>query len=321
MELVERYLHTVKTFLPASQKSDIVAELDENIRSEIEEREAELGHPLDEAEQVAILRKHGNPFLAGSQYGKRRTLSIGHELIGPELFPFYVKVLAGSIAVAVAMTTAVRWAFSIPFSVAPYVTPVTVQLAVITMLFSMVQACQHKFHLFDQWTPASLWPRKQPNRVPYSTSIAEIVFATLFLIWWGPMRHFAVQIFGPNGMGIALAPVWQSVAPLMVGQVVVEIARACVNLTRPDWVRFCGIVRTMTDLAGLVTVTWLLGANTLVTASGAASNFQQIVKMGNRSVTVMQIVNGSVELAIAIAGACFVANAIVTPQRYLRRSN
>ena len=46
MEIVERYLHTVKTFLPASQKSDIVAELDENIRSEIEEREAELGHPL-----------------------------------------------------------------------------------------------------------------------------------------------------------------------------------------------------------------------------------------------------------------------------------
>jgi hypothetical protein len=100
----------------------------------------------------------------------------------------------------------------------------------------------------------------------------------------------------------------------MVGQVVVEIARACVNLTRPDWVRFRGIVRTMTDLAGVVTVAWLLGANTLVTASGAASNLQQVVKMGNRSVTVMQIVNGSVELAIAIAGACFVANAIVTLQ-------
>ena len=49
MELVDRYLKTVGTLLPKEQKDDILRELSENIRSEMEDKEMELGRPLTEA--------------------------------------------------------------------------------------------------------------------------------------------------------------------------------------------------------------------------------------------------------------------------------
>ena len=46
MDLLRRYLHAVEFWLLAEQKQDILAELSDYIRSEIEEREEELGRPV-----------------------------------------------------------------------------------------------------------------------------------------------------------------------------------------------------------------------------------------------------------------------------------
>ena len=56
MDLIERYLHAVKSHLPLKQQEDVVAELADDLRSRIDDRESELGRPLDEAEVVAILK-------------------------------------------------------------------------------------------------------------------------------------------------------------------------------------------------------------------------------------------------------------------------
>ena len=39
MELIDRYLQAVKFWLPETQKEDIIAELSEDIQSQIEEKE------------------------------------------------------------------------------------------------------------------------------------------------------------------------------------------------------------------------------------------------------------------------------------------
>ena len=56
MALVDRYLHAVKFWLPRNQKDDIIAELSEDLRSQIEDQEAELGHKLTDAEVEPILK-------------------------------------------------------------------------------------------------------------------------------------------------------------------------------------------------------------------------------------------------------------------------
>ncbi|PYT25011.1 MAG: hypothetical protein DMG57_26720 [Acidobacteria bacterium] len=42
MALLDRYLQAVKFWLPKAQKQDIIAELSEDIRSQIDEKEIEL---------------------------------------------------------------------------------------------------------------------------------------------------------------------------------------------------------------------------------------------------------------------------------------
>jgi len=81
MDLLERYLQAVRTYLPKSQQDDILKELGENLRAQMEDKETELGRPLNEDEAAAILKKHGHPMFVAARYRQTR------HLIGSTLFP------------------------------------------------------------------------------------------------------------------------------------------------------------------------------------------------------------------------------------------
>jgi len=68
MELLDRYLNAVRSCLPEAQRDDIINELSENLRSQIEDQEASLGRPLTEAEVEAILKRHGHPLLVAGRF-------------------------------------------------------------------------------------------------------------------------------------------------------------------------------------------------------------------------------------------------------------
>ena len=94
MQLLDTYLKSVARFLPAAERDDIVRELSENLRSQIEDREAQIGRPLTGAEVQAILDQFGSPLeVAGRYQQNTRVLAFGRVLVGPVLFPFYTKVL------------------------------------------------------------------------------------------------------------------------------------------------------------------------------------------------------------------------------------
>ena len=65
MELIDRYLHEVKFWLPKAQKEDIIAELSQDIQARIEEKETELGRQLTKLEAEAILKQLGSPRAGG----------------------------------------------------------------------------------------------------------------------------------------------------------------------------------------------------------------------------------------------------------------
>ena len=74
MDLLERYLQSIRTFLPRKAQDDILRELSENILSQMEEKEAELGRPLTEAEQEEVIKQHGHPIVVAARYGRRQYL-------------------------------------------------------------------------------------------------------------------------------------------------------------------------------------------------------------------------------------------------------
>ena len=82
MALVERYLHAVEFWLPKAQQKDILAELSEDIRSEIEDKEHAAGRKLTESEIEDLLKQRGSPFRWPAAISRSATSS------GPRSIPF-----------------------------------------------------------------------------------------------------------------------------------------------------------------------------------------------------------------------------------------
>lgn len=85
MELLDRYLQAVWEYMPSGDRDDFVKELGDNILSQMEDKAAELGRPLNESEQAAILKRFGHPLVVAAPY---RRLPM-QQLVGPKLFPLY----------------------------------------------------------------------------------------------------------------------------------------------------------------------------------------------------------------------------------------
>ena len=82
-DLVDRYLQAVRYLLPRKQRDDVDRELSADVRTQVEDREAELGRRLTEDETAAILKGLGHPLALALRYRQ------GRYLIGPEVFPAF----------------------------------------------------------------------------------------------------------------------------------------------------------------------------------------------------------------------------------------
>jgi hypothetical protein len=169
--LAGRYLRAVARRLPREQRADIVRELAENLREEMEERESELGRPLTTADEEALLKQHGHPLLVAGRYrADQRTVAFGRQLIGPALFPFYARVLRLNLWITLAAglaSLAILELASTP-SLLPVVPalllPLLVQFAVVTAIFAGVEIYLRRFP--DRWSPRDLPDR--PASMPAS---------------------------------------------------------------------------------------------------------------------------------------------------------
>jgi len=88
MDLIDRYLKAVSLLLPKAQREDIVAELRDTILTRVEDKEATLGRPLNDAEIEAELHAIGHPLEVAGRYREGPNY-----LVGPAFYPYYVFVL------------------------------------------------------------------------------------------------------------------------------------------------------------------------------------------------------------------------------------
>src|ERR1700732_5176329 len=144
MQIVDRYLQSVKTCLPAAQADDIIKELSENISAQIEDKESELQRSLTEPEVEVILKQHGHPRLVASRYRQeQRNVSFGRQIIGPALFPFYVRVLKfnlGLTGMILIVIFAALFASGQPIGNLPqvFLYQLLIQFAIVTLIFSVM---------------------------------------------------------------------------------------------------------------------------------------------------------------------------------------
>jgi hypothetical protein len=304
MQLLDNYLKAVAKGLPADQREDIVRELSEDIRTEMDEKAAELRRPLSEAEQQEILKRHGNPFLLAARYRHdNRSLVIGRELIGPALFPFYVKVLSFNLGLTFVIIGSIFTALiiggqKVSFGdiVSNALMQLLIQLSVVTLIFALIQS--HMCKAPDRWdlgAPRGLhldlkidgdvqFSGNKPGRVSRFESISIVVASAVALVWLKEVQLHPFLIFGPAAYFLRLAPIWSQAIPLIAALTFLEMARATVNFVRPEWTRFRLVAQLVIEAARLALVIFMLSARSWVTLADAGSeNFRRAASIVNQA--------------------------------------
>ena len=288
MELIDRYLQSVRSALPKRQQEDVVRELSDEVLSRVEERQDALGRSLTEDEQVALLKQLGHPWLLASRYRKQRYL------IDPSIFAIYWIVLRlilivvffamtiGAVAQAVAgegFGAALKVLFEYPMAALKV-------FAWVTLVFVVLDIVQAKLNFFDKWDPRSLPKLTKKNKCASTRdSVIGMVAAAVFGVWWLVALKHQFWLFGPAVNFIQLGPIFQAVYPLYVVMVFVDVLRHAVALIRPGWDRGRFAFRIFYRLITLVILYFLVNAqDLLVPGLGADANMHAALGGINRGV-------------------------------------
>ncbi len=270
MEMIDRYLQAVKFALPQAQREDIIKELRDSILSQIEEKEATLGRPLTEDEQAELLKKLGSPIHLASRYRKQQYL------IGATMFPIYWKVLKTSLALAFAVLAAASIATAAAGKTLTeslgvlfrYPSVALMTFAWITMVFSALEFFGARLHMKDCWDPRKLpaLVKTDPRKSRFEL-IAQLLTQILFSLWWLAGLHYQYLIFGPGIAFLRFGPVWQTIYPLFVVLVVVDLSLTASRMTWPQWTHGGQVTRLVMSALGLVVLFFLIKAPELFVAS------------------------------------------------------
>lgn len=275
METLDRYLRAVRPLLPRAQRDDIVAELSEEIRSQMAAREAALGRPLSADDEDDVLRGYGHPMLVGGRYqAAQGHLAFGRELIGPELFPFYVGAIKYTFAVSLTIQAVVLAALSFwePLTFGGILNAVwlhvVIQFAVLTLVFCGLQVQVTRFP--NEWdSERTSSERAAAERQPTPASVrfeSACEFVVLLLVLRG---LFALHGASGAALGpLRLAPVWGAATLPALVAVAATMIQALAIAFRPDWVRYRRPVRAAALAVWLGAVGYLLQAGPWVVAAG-----------------------------------------------------
>jgi branched-subunit amino acid transport protein len=275
MDLLDRYLQAVKFWLPRDQKTDIIAELSEDLRSQIEEQESGLGRSLSVNEIEPILKRCGSPMAVAGRYLPQRSL------IGPSLFPIY-RVIIRSLVFYFLLPWLALWLgitiFSPDFradhpgagllsTLEPWWLACTYSLFFCTIAFALLDRSQARSHLLNDWNPRSLPPVRDRNRIPRLNTIIELTVSVAALTLWVQLDPFR-RVFHMFGVTI----IWSQPWPYLIWGLTIlsgaGIALACLNLANPRWTRLSATLRLGIDCYSWGLVYWLCRANLLQSLSG-----------------------------------------------------
>jgi hypothetical protein len=293
MDLVDSYVNAVAKALPEAQRDDVIGELSEDIRSEIEDKQKELGRPLTEEEQEGLLRQRGNPLLLAARYRQdQRSIAFGGQIIGPVLFPFYIKVLSFNLGLTFLVVAIIFTALAVSGQklgfhdiVSTCLLQLFIQLSVVTLIFALVERnlAKHpdrwhvkgmsgKFRLdlnIEKDIPLRLG--RNIREVSRFESVSIIVACAVALAWMTEVQNFPVLILGPAAAFLKLAPIWYQIYFPIVALTALEIVRAIINLVRPDWVRFRAYYGVFVQAAGLGIVYFVIKAGRWVEAANSGA--------------------------------------------------
>jgi hypothetical protein len=307
LEIVDRYLQAVRFWLPKSQRQeDVLTELGDDLRSQIEEKESQLGRPLTKEEVSEILKRCGMPVIVAARLAPRRYL------IGPTLFPIYafvlkmvllwilVPVFVFIVGPATLATHSGKLGEAIGITVGNLWSGLFIAAGTITLVFAILERTAATAKGECKWDPLKLPPvRKQERKPPAVQTVCELAFNFSGLIWLLliPQNHFL--IFGPAAGYLKPGPIWHTFYLPIVAVAAYSIFRCLVTLSQPQWTWFPALGNLLQNGFTLIILKFMLAA--AAHSSGAAWHPFVVIDQAAtsaQSVRVSAVVNVSVLLGL-----------------------
>jgi hypothetical protein len=306
-DLIDRYLQAVDFWLPRAQKQDILAEISEDLRSQLEDREAEVGRALTESEVAEVLKRRGRPVFVAGQFLPQRSL------IGPALYPIYIFVLK-IVALCYIVPWLATWfgilifhraeataSLSRDWHTLPTLwTVVFTQFGIVTLIFAAIDRASVKGSCMSEWDPRKLPKVKvETSAKRRVNSVACLVFAILGLLWILAIPDNPFLILGPAAAFLKVAPVGHLVYWPIVALAIATIFEHAFMLLRPQLTWFPPTFRIATTLLSAWIVGLLLRTQTYV------------LPVDQKLDKVAAIVNVSILISAAIWAVCLLIQLIV----------
>ncbi len=302
-ELVDRYLQAVRFWLPRSQKEDLLAELGEDLRSQIEDKESEVGHALGESEVAEILKRCGAPIVVAGRLGPPR------QLIGTTIFPMYqfvLKMVLLWIIVPVFLfilipinvaNAGANWAEAVAATLGQLWSGLFIAAGIITLVFAIIERTPAVTSATSKWDPRKLPLVHKTEHKPASRlqAACQLFFAVFGFVWLLLIPQHRWMLLGPAAAFLGAAPIWHKFFQMIVPLALFAILRPVVTLAKPQWAWFPPVAELAQAVFTLIVLNFILrgGFPYLVLTGGASATAEHI--------KVAAIVN--VSILISLAGA------------------
>jgi hypothetical protein len=300
MDLLARYLQAVRFFLPRGNQDDIVRELEEDLRAQMEDREASVGRPLTDDERAGIIQREGHPMLVAGRYRTHQ------RLIGPAIFPMYVFALKVGLGICLLVTSVLAIVGAVMHGdtlghvvrgLLAYPGRALMVFAWTTLSFAAFDYALTRLNVSTTWNPKTL-PRVQPNGSWTSrfNSLVELVATLVALVWLLLIPGAPVLVMGPAAFVLQPTPIWSAVYVPFIAVTCATAAIAFVNFRWPYWTPMRSAARMAIHATSFTLFAVLLHAGQWVTARPI------VAAHGGPSLDrLVEIANTSCQIGLAIA--------------------
>ncbi len=274
--LTDRYIWAVQRSLPEAQRADIDRELRGTIADTIDgKRESGLDQKTAEREALIEL---GDPYRLAAGYADRPL-----QLIGPALFPSYIRLLKVLYAIVLPITAAaitLGLLLSQPESIGevmgrlwPAVIGVAVHLGFwTTLVFAAIERAPQKDRgSIDTWNLDSLPELPSSGRATLGDAIGSVVFLVIMvgLLLW--QQAFPVVV-ADDGTPLPMVnpDLWTLWLPVLFGIAVLEIGLAILTYQVGRWTVPLAIGKSVLAIVTSAILVWLFTTNQVIDSRWAA---------------------------------------------------
>ena len=299
-ELLDRYIHSLKTLLPPDRMDDIAAEIRSNLESVVEDQAMQLGREPGPEEMSAILKRYGHPVVVATRYRDQP----GRGLISPELFPFYwftVRAVFGMwvtvrVIIAVFQFQGSMTAGSILLRLGRDVVMAGFGIAAgVTLIFAVWEYLEFRFRYSQRWKPESLPPVPALVRKRQPRPLVQIIGQVVWLIFWAMALFLPAMswVWGGRGVFSPSDAVYAMRLPIWL------LALAGIS---QEWLKFrlirvAAFLRVALYVSGIILAIFMLRAGDLLIAGPRWDPIQ-----ARPLATLNQMVGGVLVLVCIFAG-------------------